>query len=332
MTPPPATGSRALAELMQQHIGRPVQPTELHMVAEGASGRCIMRGPSPACEGIIGIYWTPARADNASFLPAAHGLRAAGVRVPAVLAERELPGGCGACLVEDLGRSNLLSTKGESWPTRRAAYSAALHELHRFHRARVTWPMQPPFDAELYRWEQAYFAEHYLQRHCGLPAAEAESLPHTPAWQQVAHELAALPRCPVHRDCQSQNIHLRGGAAWFIDFQGMRPGLAEYDLAALLYDPYMELLPAEREELLQIWADTTAAPLRPGIYAACALQRLMQALGAFANIGYNGGNPWYRNMIPAGERALLQAAAATPPHSIAAPLASCLTQLVTHSA
>lgn len=325
-------GRQALAELMQQHTGQPVLPDGLRMVAEGASGRCIIRGPLPACEGIIGIYWTPDRADSASFLPAAHGLRRAGIRVPAVLAEQTLPKGCGACLVEDLGQESLLSLRGKDWPTRRAAYTAALRELHSLHTTPVSWPMQPPFDAALYRWEQAYFAEHYLQRHCKLPPRQAERLLAEPAWLQLAQELADLPRCPVHRDCQSQNIMMRGGHAWFIDFQGMRPGLAEYDLASLLYDPYMELLPAEREELLEIWSGITSAPLNRSTYAACALQRLMQALGAFANIGYNAGNPWYLSLIPAGERALLQAAAATPKDSPAAPLATCLTQLVTPSA
>jgi aminoglycoside/choline kinase family phosphotransferase len=43
----------------------------------------------------------------------------------------------------------------------------------------------------------------------------------------------------VHRDFQSQNIIARSGHAYLIDFQGMRPGLAEYDLASLLFDPYV---------------------------------------------------------------------------------------------
>ena len=53
----------------------------------------------------------------------------------------------------------------------------------------------------------------------------------------------------MHRDFQSQNIILREGQAYLIDFQGMRPGLAEYDLASLLYDPYVSLTNAERGEL-----------------------------------------------------------------------------------
>ncbi len=41
----------------------------------------------------------------------------------------------------------------------------------------------------------------------------------------------------MHRDFQSQNILVRNGQAYLIDFQGMRPGLAEYDLGSLLLIP-----------------------------------------------------------------------------------------------
>lgn len=324
-------GQRALATLLREHTGSELSAEALEMVAEGASGRCIMRATAPGCGGIIGIYWTPDRADNGSFLPAAHGLQRAGVQVPAVLAERELANGCGACLVEDLGRQSLLSLREELWPTRRAAYAAALRQLHRLHSAKADWPLQPPFDTELYRWEQGYFAEHYLQRHRGLSEQEAQQWLHSPAAQELAHTLAALPRCPIHRDFQSQNIMLRGGEAWLIDFQGMRHGLPEYDLAALICDPYMELSAEEQAELLELWAHITAAPLRQDVYAACALQRLMQALGAFANIGYNAHRPWYLKLIPAGERALQQTCATAPPHSPAARLALCLQPFVTPS-
>ena len=324
-------GCLALVQLMQAHTGRPVRPEEMQTVAEGASGRCIMRSSDTACEGLIGIYWTPARADNGSFLPAAHGLKRLGVRVPAVLAEAELPGGCGACLVEDLGRCSLLSMKDEPWRRRKEAYTAALRQLHKLHSVPVDWPLQPPFDASLYSWEQGYFVQHYLQRHRSLSTQQAQALAEAPIWSALAEALAALPRVPVHRDCQSQNIMLREGDAWFIDFQGMRMGLPEYDLASLLYDPYMALQEQERAELMEIWVQITASPLRKDIYAACALQRLMQALGAFANIGYNAHQEWYLNLIPAGERALLQVCDMALPYPLTSPLAQCLIPLVTAS-
>lgn len=322
-------GRNVLAQLMQAHTGCPVSVETLEMVAEGASGRCIMRSSLSECQGIIGIYWTPDRADNGSFLSAAHGLRRAGVRVPHVLAELDCGGGCGACLVQDLGKKSLLSLRDEPWAVRRAAYESALSMLHRFHQVQPSWELQPPFDAALYRWEQGYFAEHFLGRHLGVP--EAAALPQDAAWRELADWLEQLPRRPLHRDFQSQNVMLHEGEAWFIDFQGMRMGRPEYDVASLVYDPYMELRSEERAELLELWSGVIGAPLQEDVFAACALQRLMQALGAFANIGYNAHNSWYLSLIPAGVRSLLQICAATPPHSPAARLASCLSSLVTSS-
>lgn len=317
----PHTQARAvLARMIQQHCNTAVLPEALQAVSAGASGRSIMRA-----NGVLGIHWTAQRADNHSFLPAAHGLAAAGIRVPAILAEESLPDNCGACLVQDLGETDILSLRQASWSTRRQAYAAAFETLQPFYQLQPGWELQPPFDAALYRWEQEYFAEHFIGRHLGRDAAAFLAQPEL---QAMADWLAGLPRGPVHRDCQSQNIMLHGGKAWLIDFQGMRYGRQEYDLASLLYDPYMELSEAERHELLQLWEQMTGTPINPAIYAACAMQRLMQALGAFANIGYNQQRDWYLRLIPAGVAALRHAATHTPEHSPAAPVAACLLQLL----
>ena len=309
-----------LANLMQQHTGTPVHPEDLQQVSAGASGRSIMRAA-----GMLGIHWTGQRADNHSFLPAARGLAAAGIRVPAILAEIHLPQECGACLVEDLGEVDILSLRQAPWAKRRAAYEQAFRTLIPFYRQTPDWPLQPPFDAALYRWEQEYFAEHLIGRHLGSNPADFLAQPEL---QEMADWLASLPRVPVHRDCQSQNIMLKDNQAWLIDFQGMRYGRKEYDLASLLYDPYMQLSESERNDLQQLWQQLDDAPLPADVYAACAMQRLMQALGAFANIGYNQQRSWYLDLIPAGLAALRHAAAHTPAHSPASPAAACLLKLL----
>ena len=291
-------------------------------MASGASGRCIMRAPGiPGAEGVIGICWTAARADNASFPPAAKGLGRAGVNVPAILAETDLGEGCGACLVEDLGDTDILSLRNEPWPVRHAAYKLALQTLAPLHQLQPDWPLQPAFDTDLYRWEQSYFAEHLLGRHLGL---DPQAFMAEPAMLEMAEWLASLPRVPVHRDCQSQNILLKDGRAWLIDFQGMRMGRAEYDLASLICDPYMQLSPAEQEELLRDYAELCGQAPDPAVYCACGLQRIMQALGAYANIGYNQHRDWYLNLIPAGLEALRRLAAQCPAGSIPHRAAACL--------
>ncbi len=323
----PPDGCVALAELMADYTHTSVQIEQLMMVAEGASGRCIMRCSSPACAGIIGIFWTSQRADNASFLSAADGLLSAGVPVPRVYARRTLADGCGACLVEDLGEQSLFSLRSAPRATRLQAYAAALRTMRAIHAVQPSWLLQPPFDAALYTWEQAYFAEHLLGSYLQHPLAT--SFAQLPAARELAHWLGELPRRPVHRDYQSQNIILRSGTAFCIDFQGMRLGLPEYDLASLLFDPYMELPEDERSALLaQLPPEHGSGAPRQDVLLACALQRLMQALGAYANIGLNQYKDWYLQLIPPALRSLRRLCAAIPRQSPAYPLATCLVSVI----
>lgn len=296
-----------LSRLLSEYRGCPVSDEEWQPVTAGASGRCLLRA-----SGVLGIYWTSERADNNAFLPAAHGLRQAGIRVPEVLAEHHLPDGCGACLVTDLGSRELCSLRDAAWQERKQAYAAVFRTLIPFYDLRPDWPLQPSFDVSLYCWEQEYFAEHLLARHLGRDAGAFLAVP---ALKEMAEWLAALPRVPVHRDCQSPNIMLHGGEAWLVDFQGMRMGLKEYDLASLLFDSHMPMKPEERSELLSLWRELGGQPVQPAVFAACALQRIMQALGAYANIGYNQGKPQYLKLIPTALAALRDAALLAPPGS-----------------
>lgn len=321
MPAPTDSPAAILAQLVQEHTGEPTDAADMQAVASGASGRCIMRA-----HGVLGIHWTAARADNGSFLPAAKGLVAAGVRVPAVLAERELPQGSGACLVTDLGTTDLLSLRGGDWAALKAAYREAFLTLRPFYTLRPSWPLQPPFDEELYRWEQGYFAEHLIGRHFGGDAAAFMA---EPALLALAAWLAALPRVPIHRDCQSQNIMLCEGRAYLIDFQGMRYGREEYDLASLLCDPYMAFTAEQRAELMAERSALGIPAPDAAVFAACAMQRLMQALGAYANIGYNQGRNWYLQQIEPALRLLREVMAAAPADSPAATAAACLRKYIT---
>jgi len=212
--------------------------------------------------------------------------------------------------MEDLGDRDLWSYRAEPWPARRELYFNALDQLLALHtRAHVATPIEPPqlqaeFNAELYRWEQNYFLENCLVRHFGLDADVVEEKCDRARLSEIATRLAALPRCFVHRDFQSQNIVIKDGTACFIDFQGMRPGLPQYDLASLLYDPYVRLPESERTELLNHYLEAltdlgqTPAADFMAIYDLCAMQRLMQALGAYGFLGHVKDRPHFLEHIP----------------------------------
>lgn len=289
---------KELSRLVQRCFHVTPREEDFRTLALGASGRTIVRiglGENTC----IGILWGNDRADNDSFVPASRHLRSHGVNVPEVYDYEPLGPGCGAALAEDLGDNNLLAFRKESWKTLRLHYIRAMEQLHLLHTCPFpeNFSFQPAFDEALYRWEQEYFAEHLLGTHLG---ADPHAFLKHPALRELAQFLAALPLCPVHRDSQSQNVHIHAGKTWLIDFQGMRGGRPEYDLASLVFDGYAHLAPGQADELLREWEHLTGKPLDCDIFRACALQRLMQMLGAYANIGHNKGKAWYLEQIPAG--------------------------------
>jgi len=166
------------------------------------------------------------------------------------------------------------------------------------------------FNAELYRWEQNYFFRNCLGRYFNVDKAELAPLAALAPLKGIAKSLASFPRVLVHRDFQSQNIIIQNGHANLIDFQGMRPGLAHYDLASLLYDPYVGVAEKEREELIAYYR---GRQLENGItidgefdlmLRLCAMQRLMQALGAYGFLGLVRGHKNFLQYIPNALRSL----------------------------
>jgi len=103
---------------------------------------------------------------------------------------------------------------------------------------------------------------------------------------------------------------MRNGLAYLIDFQGMRPGLAEYDLASLFFDPYVDLSSAERDELICYYRNKQAENGRvidgdfDDTLRLCAMQRLMQALGAYGFLGLVKGHKQFLKYVPTAVKSL----------------------------
>ena len=222
----------------------------------------------------------------------------------------------GLIWLEDLGKRDLFSYRNESWLVRRAFYESAIEEIVKLHclpeeaRQSIQKHLPGAFDGVLYSWEQNYFFENCLSRYFGTPEKECAELRDLPVLREIAMRLGNRSRVLVHRDFQSQNIIIRNAQAHLIDFQGMRPGLAEYDLASLLFDPYVTLSDQERDELLAVYEIKRNAALSPlpddfdEIFCLCGIQRLMQALGAYGFLGLVRGNKAFLNHIPAAMTSL----------------------------
>lgn len=268
-------------------------------ITKGGSDRSYARLRCEGASPLVFMAYTDARPDNAAFLGVSEFLAASGVRVPAIVAkdlDRKF------LWIEDLGADDLWAHRGDDWPPRRELYRKALVEVAKLHRMDGAGiELQPPFDEALYRWEQEYFVEQFLRRF-SPPGDGGEDLLGTDELEGLRRGLAEMPRRLVHRDFQSENVMVRGGEVYLIDYQGLRLGRPEYDVASLLYDPYVEITPSQRDELLGDYYEI-AAPDLPfeewmDVFYRCAAQRLMQAMGAYGFLGGEKGKPEFLKHIP----------------------------------
>ena len=282
-------------------------------IEKGGSDRKFYRVRCSPEQTIILVKYNLEREENRHYVEIAEFLAAHNIRAPKIYFHDPAEG---LIWIEDLGKADLWSYRAESWIVRRAFYESALGEIVKLHclsessAQTIQKNLPAEFDAGLYRWEQNYFFENCLGRYFGIAAKELQELAALDSLGQIADSLAARPRVLVHRDFQSQNIIIRHGHAHLIDFQGMRPGLAEYDLASLLFDPYVTFSRAECEELLACYEASRTAAQNPvasdfrEIFRLCGIQRLMQALGAYGFLGLVKDNRAFLDHIPAALESL----------------------------
>ncbi len=295
-----------------------VDQIKIRPIEKGGSDRKFYRIHCSADQTLILAKYNLEREENRHYVQIAQFLTKNGIRVPEIYFRDPAEG---LIWIEDLGERDLYSYQHESWLVRRAFYESALEQIVKLHSLpesvclEMKEHLPAEFNAALYRWEQKYFFQNCLGRYFSISESRRKELAALPVLREIAKHLASLPRVLVHRDFQSQNIIIRNGQAYLIDFQGMRPGLPHYDLASLLYDPYVDLTETERAELIAYYRDLQ---LKNGITVdgdfdlklrLCAMQRLMQALGAYAFLGLVKGHKHFLQHIPNALRSLRAAVA-----------------------
>ena len=290
-----------------------VAEIKISPIQKGGSDRRFYRIRCSPEQALILVKYNLEREENRHYVTIANFLSEQRVRVPEIYFHDPDEG---LIWLEDLGERDLYSYRDESWLVRRAFYESALDQIATLHALpesvciEMKQHLPAEFNLELYLWEQNYFFENCLDRYFKVDKTKLTPLAALPALNEIAEHLASFARVLVHRDFQSQNIIIRNGQAYLIDFQGMRPGLAEYDLASLLYDPYVDLPETERTELTRYYRNRR---LENGItingdfdlkLRLCAMQRLMQALGAYGFLGLVKAHKHFLKHIPAAVKSL----------------------------
>lgn len=110
----------------------------------------------------------------------------------------------------------------------------------------------------------------------------------------------------MHRDCQSRNIMIKEGEAYFIDYQGGMQGALQYDIASLLWQARAQMPYAWREELVGSYFDEVNELLGQKLvkadflnnYDGFVLIRMLQTLGAYGFRGLFERKQHFLSSIP----------------------------------
>ena len=246
-------------------------------------------------QGIAVMYDDGNRDENGKYPGHARWLKAKGIPVPEILAdvpekkvmlmsnagtERKMTLDDSVKVVETLVKFNALGTAPD-----------------------VPANLLPPFDDETWEWERNLFAKYCLGANFQMEMSEAVRK----ELEGVAEILEREPKALVHRDFQSTNVLWKNGELSFIDFQGMRLGPAAYDLASLVYDPYVTFIEGERKALVALYAKLANRPELVKILPYAAVQRLAQCLGAYGRLASVGQPQFGKHVVPALRNLLVAA-------------------------
>jgi aminoglycoside/choline kinase family phosphotransferase len=243
------------------------------------------------------VLWDSRDSDWNRFITIERELRGIVPFLPEVFASDEVHG---LILEEDLGDATLKSIVAENPGAMETTYRRAIDALVQWQGIALTTSSiiaSRSMDLEVFLWESRYFAVHCVTEFFGNDGLLSKE------WEkertEIALAAAAFPKVYIHRDFQSENILMHDDSIRFVDFQGARLGPAGYDLASLLFDPYItQLDDGLCGRLFEYYREKTRDPLDEDSFHICALQRLMQALGAYGNLSIHKGKERYRQFIP----------------------------------
>lgn len=314
VTRPLPTISPRVEELLEE-LGHQ-RPFDVSVAGSAGSGRVYWRiGQIPSSHILLVSHDLDADYDR--FLVVSKHLREAGLKVPRLFGSDDE---VRQVVVEDLGSELLLARMhGVGFPGEgdllllEQDYEAVVDELVRWQdlgtAAMPTCPalLDRVFDKDALLWETGYFAHRCAQDAFGLAPERMEDPALRAELDALATRVEAHERVLMHRDFQSQNLLWRDDGPWFIDYQGARSGSCWYDLASLLWDPYVRMPMNNRFRMFLRYCERTKVadgPLAWQQLQDAALQRVMQALGAYGFLSGTKGLVWFRQFLAPGVKIL----------------------------
>ncbi len=283
---------------------RPDGSDRVFMVTGSGVRKAIAVHPSPGEAG---------KREALSYVRIGTHLRRAGIPVPEILAFDEASGVVHVSFIEGrhLEEEVLEYRASGRWDAVEARYRAVLRHLARMQVMGArgfdpSWCFDTPCynGAFAFEREARYFLFSFARGLMGLTGLDGLE-------DELRGFSALVDDLPgqdffLHRDFQSRNILVNGDGIGIVDFQGGRFGPLGYDVASLLFDPYVGLPSQSHGPLIASYLDELTClgvlldPIRfsKGLHVLAVL-RMLQALGAYAHLALVKGKARFREHIPA---------------------------------
>jgi N-acetylmuramate 1-kinase len=243
----------------------------------------------------------PEQEDCRPFVQVAGLMAAAGLNVPAVLAQ-DLERGF--LLLSDLGSTTYLAALNDD--NADGLFHDATDALIRWQLASREGVL-PSYDETLLRRELGLFPEWYLRRHLGIEPDERQRQSLEMVFRLILANNLAQPKTYVHRDYMPRNLMLTEPNPGVLDFQDAVYGPITYDVASLFKDAFISW--DEQRVLdwtIRYWerARKAGLPVKDDFgefYRDCewmGLQRHLKVLGIFARICHRDGKSAYVRDTP----------------------------------
>lgn len=273
-----------------------------NQITRGGSDRDYFRMTLRDKSTLIVMCYTQERPDNLKFIPSSNILKKIGAHIPEIIHHDEINM---TIWMKDLGSDHLWDHRESEWDKRKQLYKLVVDEISNIHSynesnmdADDISKLEPSFDETLYQWEQDYFFDHFLFYYSRRAPSYQNALRQEAQFKDLINRLVSPKKFLIHRDLQSQNIIIHKSKPYLIDYQGLRFGLREYDIASLVYDPYVTFTKSQRNEIINYAFEGRDKNEWEPLFDACCCQRLMQALGAYSRLGNELGKTEFLRFIP----------------------------------
>ncbi len=298
-----------LAAQAQAHA---LLPDSLRPASADASFRRYLRIDDARGRSLVVMDAPPDREDCRPFVAVQALMRAAGLRVPEILAWDEARG---FMLLSDLGARTAIERLDERDPqAAHGWYLQAVDILIDWQKASRAGVL-PPYDEALLRRELQLFPDWYVARHRAVALDAAQQATLSGAFDAIVAQNLAAPQVFVHRDYMMRNLMVGPeGRLGVLDFQDAVFGPITYDIASLMRDAFISW---EEDFVIDLTVRYWERARKAGLLGSAsesgwgadfgefyravdwmALQRHLKVAGIFARITLRDGKPRYLQDAP----------------------------------